>query len=82
MEGVGTHWHGNVDYVEVGNYSGGKPTGKGVLWNIHDKSVAWRLEDGKQGEQITKEEAEGIARSLEWPCRIKEASDTAEGGAF
>ena len=64
MEGVGTHWHGNVDYVEVGNYSGGKPTGKGVLWNIHDKSVAWTMQDGKQGEQITKEVAEGIARSL------------------
>ena len=52
--------------AKVGTYRDAKPVGEGALWST-DRQWAWRLQDGKQGEEISLYAAREVAARVGLP---------------
>ncbi|KAL1526549.1 hypothetical protein AB1Y20_015257 [Prymnesium parvum] len=59
--------------VEVSDHMGGEKHGEGVKWSV-DRATAWRLQRGVVGEEISLEEAAGIAERIGRPVPEKTLS--------
>ena len=64
-EGRGTYRYADGE-AEVGRYRAGKDVGEAARWSA-DRQTAWRVQDGKRGENISLEEAKRIADEIGLP---------------
>jgi len=76
-EGQGTYLYASGD-IEVGFYKAGTDVGEGVKWTADGRS-AWQLQDGKEVETISLEEAERRVERLGLPMPVRREGKWAAG---
>ena len=76
-DGQGTYLYASGD-IEVGFYKVDIRVGEGVLWEADGRS-AWQLQDGKEEETISLEEAERLVERLGLPMPVRREGKWAAG---